>query len=99
MKARDDGLNELDCMSLYPKCDESELHKMQYTYWIMPWNPMGNGNLLFKFLNWAFNKQNLFHRIHRFHVLRMYNIYIFNNLFLDKNSLLCLTKIDQIARG
>ena len=56
MKARDDGLNELDCKSLYPKCDESELHKMQYTYWIIPWNPMGNGNLLFKFLSWAFNK-------------------------------------------
>ena len=56
VQARDDGLNQSDCQNLYPECDVNELSKMAYTYWIMPWNPMGNTKLLFKFLNWAFNK-------------------------------------------
>ena len=56
IKGRDDGLKGLACHSLYPLCDESELHKLQYTYWILPWNPMGSSRLLSKLLNWAFNR-------------------------------------------
>ena len=56
IKARDDGLNDVNCKYTYHHCDYSELHKIQYSYWIMPWNPMGSSNILFRFINWAFNK-------------------------------------------
>ena len=55
-KAKEYGLNESDCKSIYPQCDESGLQKILYSYWIMPWNPMGSANLLFRLLKWAFNK-------------------------------------------
>ena len=55
-KGRDDGLQGNDCEKRYRDCDKLEMSKIHQLYWILPWNPMGNMTLLFKFLNWAFNK-------------------------------------------
>ena len=58
INARNDGINDVNCTHKYHHCDYSELQKIQYSYWIMPWNPMGSSSILFRFINWAFNKDN-----------------------------------------
>ena len=56
IRAGTHGRFGLDCQMLYPNCDEHEWMKMQYMYWILPWNPMGTPNLLNSFMDWAYNK-------------------------------------------
>ena len=56
VKAVNYGRLTSDSQNLYPECNEKEWAKTQYTYWIIPWNPMGTSNLLYTFVDWAFNK-------------------------------------------
>ena len=42
------------CARIYAQCDEEDWLKMNYVYWILPWNPMGSLNVLSQFVKWAF---------------------------------------------
>ena len=55
-KGRDDGLQGYDCEKRYRDCDKLEMSKIHQLYWILPWNPMGNSNVLHSLAHWVFHK-------------------------------------------